>query len=38
MGTRRDDPHGYNLDKITPTDKDYPPLLRVNPIIDWSYA
>lgn len=38
MGTRRSDPHGKDLSKISITDKDYPSLLRINPILDWTYS
>ncbi|KAF9511454.1 hypothetical protein BS47DRAFT_1469919 [Hydnum rufescens UP504] len=37
VGTRRGDPHGGSLGFATPTDSDWPKLLRVHPIINWSY-
>lgn len=37
MGTRRTDPYSSNYKEFSPTDKDWPPLMRVNPILDWSY-
>jgi len=37
VGTRRNDPHGAKLDFVTPTDEGWPALLRVHPIINWSY-
>ncbi|KDQ12530.1 hypothetical protein BOTBODRAFT_189237 [Botryobasidium botryosum FD-172 SS1] len=37
VGTRRNDPHGAKLDFVTPTDNGWPALLRVHPIINWSY-
>jgi len=38
MGTRKTDPHSSHLTSFTPTDPDWPPFMRVNPIIDWSYG
>ncbi|KAK0651811.1 hypothetical protein B0T16DRAFT_87641 [Cercophora newfieldiana] len=38
MGTRRTDPHSENLEHFSPTDTDWPQLMRVNPLIDWHYA
>lgn len=38
MGTRRTDPHSEFLTHFSPTDKDWPQLMRVNPMIDWHYA
>ena len=38
MGTRRDDPHGKFLDKISVTDGNYPSLLRINPILEWTHC
>ncbi|KAK3331918.1 hypothetical protein B0T19DRAFT_88915 [Cercophora scortea] len=38
MGTRRTDPHSEFLDHFSPTDKDWPQFVRINPIIDWHYA
>jgi FAD synthetase len=37
MGTRSTDPYAEKLEKITMTTKDYPPLLRINPILYWTY-
>lgn len=37
MGTRRTDPYSINHKEFSPTDADWPPLMRVNPILDWSY-
>ena len=37
MGSRRSDPHCSELKKFSPTDSHYPNLMRINPIIDWSY-
>ncbi|RXG69208.1 FAD synthase [Armadillidium vulgare] len=37
MGTRRVDPSGESLDVFSPTDGDWPPLMRVNPILEWKY-
>lgn len=37
MGTRRSDPDGVNLETFEPSSADYPPFMRVNPILDWSY-
>lgn len=39
MGTRKTDPNANELEKINTSDvnKGYPPILRINPIIDWTY-
>merc|ERR1712107_420103 len=38
MGTRRGDPGAKNLTNFSPTDGDWPKLIRVNPILDWEYT
>lgn len=38
MGTRRTDPHCEFLAHFSPTDKDWPQFMRVNPVIDWHYV
>ena len=38
VGTRRTDPHGQLLTHFDPTDKGWPPFMRVHPVIDWHYA
>ncbi|KAJ1922299.1 3'-phosphoadenosine 5'-phosphosulfate sulfotransferase [Mycoemilia scoparia] len=37
IGTRRGDPHGKYLDHFTPSDHGWPKLMRVSPILDWTY-
>lgn len=38
MGTRRGDPHGATMSSFEPTTRGWPAMLRVNPVIDWSYS
>jgi len=38
MGTRHGDPYSHLMAPFQPTDGDWPPLMRVNPILSWSYA
>lgn len=38
MGTRSTDPHGASLGTFQPTDSGWPELMRVNPIISFSYS
>ncbi|KAF8607438.1 adenine nucleotide alpha hydrolases-like protein [Ceratobasidium sp. AG-I] len=38
VGTRRNDPHGAKLDFLQHCDPGWPKLLRVHPIINWSYG
>ncbi|KAH9848692.1 hypothetical protein C2E23DRAFT_427219 [Lenzites betulinus] len=38
IGTRRGDPHGAKLGFRNPTDAGWPQFVRVNPIINWTYA
>lgn len=39
MGTRRSDgAYFHSLGEFAPTDVDWPPFVRVNPILDWSYS
>lgn len=38
MGTRKGDPGSENLQPFVPTDPDWPRLMRVNPILNWSYS
>eukprot|EP00731_Ephydatia_muelleri_P020433 Em0013g160a len=37
MGTRRTDPHAEHLAEFSQTDQSWPPYMRVNCILDWSY-
>ncbi|XP_017758416.1 PREDICTED: FAD synthase-like isoform X2 [Eufriesea mexicana] len=37
MGMRKGDPGTENLGAFTPTDSSWPNLIRVNPILNWSY-
>ncbi|CAK9801444.1 FAD synthase [Anthophora quadrimaculata] len=37
MGMRKGDPGSENLEAFTPTDPNWPHLIRVNPILNWSY-
>ena len=37
VGTRRTDPHGDVLTHFDPTDRGWPPFMRVHPVIDWHY-
>lgn len=37
VGTRRDDPHGPQLSARSWTDKDWPRVERIHPILDWTY-
>jgi len=37
MGTRRSDPHAANLQAFQMTDQGWPSVMRVSPILDWSY-
>ncbi|GAB0498511.1 hypothetical protein MMPV_009856 [Pyropia vietnamensis] len=38
LGTRRDDPHGGRMEHFEPSSAGWPPFMRVNAILDWSYA
>nr|XP_012143208.1 PREDICTED: FAD synthase-like isoform X2 [Megachile rotundata] len=37
MGMRSGDPGSENVEAFTPTDPSWPKLIRVNPILNWSY-
>jgi FAD synthetase len=38
LGTRRGDPNAANQDVFCPSSDGWPSFMRVNPIMDWSYA
>lgn len=38
LGTRKGDPGAHSLEPFAPTDPGWPNLMRVSPIIDWSYS
>ena len=35
---RRGDPNAEGQDTFCPSDKEYPPFMRVNPILEWGYG
>jgi len=37
MGTRRTDPHGGSLQHFTPTTLNWPPMMRICPVLNWTY-
>ncbi|KXZ50142.1 hypothetical protein GPECTOR_17g778 [Gonium pectorale] len=37
LGTRRGDPNAGGQDTFCPSSEGWPPFMRVNPIIDWTY-
>jgi len=38
IGIRYGDPHAENMSYSVPCDSDWPPFIRINPILDWSYS
>ena len=38
VGTRRTDPHGANLSPFDPTDRGWPPFMRIHPVLEWRYG
>ncbi|XP_014211826.1 FAD synthase [Copidosoma floridanum] len=38
LGTRKHDPGSEGLEPFSPTDSNWPAVMRVSPIIDWSYT
>jgi len=37
MGTRRNDPHGGNLEPFSPTSAGWPEFMRINILLEWRY-
>eukprot|EP00798_Chlamydomonas_sp_ICE-L_P018517 gene18517-25020_t len=37
LGTRRGDPNAGNQDFFCPSTEGWPPFMRINPILDWTY-
>ncbi|KAG8045983.1 hypothetical protein GUJ93_ZPchr0008g11661 [Zizania palustris] len=37
LGTRNGDPNAVGQEQFTPSSPGWPPFMRVNPILDWSY-
>ena len=38
LGVRRSDPQGANLQPHTPSTPDFPPFMRVLPLLEWTYG
>lgn len=38
LGTRKADPGAHSLESFAPTDPGWPQIMRVSPIIDWTYS
>ncbi|KAL7411279.1 hypothetical protein BDY24DRAFT_397274 [Mrakia frigida] len=38
VGTRRNDPHGASLSHSQPTDPSWPSIMRIHPILNWTYS
>ncbi|KAJ8683224.1 hypothetical protein QAD02_019016 [Eretmocerus hayati] len=38
LGTRKNDPGAHSLEPFAPTDEGWPHIMRVSPILHWSYS
>ena len=38
LGVRRSDPQGANLEPHTPSTPDFPPFMRILPLLEWTYG
>ena len=38
LGTRQGDPNAHGQETFCPSSEGWPPFMRINPVLDWSYS